>query len=73
MNLLMQENLDVTEELEISLVGNLGEIQWETIFPRIQAHIALENENIQAITQRKTSNLPACELDSFNIKQFLKT
>jgi hypothetical protein len=73
MNLLMQEDLDVTEELEISLVVNLGEIQWEALFPRIQARIALENENQQAITQRKASNLPAWELDSFNIKQFLKS
>ncbi len=69
MNLLLQEDLDVTEGLEISLVGKLGEIQWEALLPRIQARIVLENENQQAITQLKAETIPSCELDSFSNKQ----
>lgn len=51
MNLLMQEDLDIGEGPEISLVGKLGEIQWEALLPRLQARIVLENENQQAIAQ----------------------
>ncbi len=65
MNLLMQEDLDVSEGPEISLVGKLGEIQWEALLPRIQARIVLENENQEAIAQVKAENIPSCELDKY--------
>jgi hypothetical protein len=62
MNLLMQEDLDVTEGVEISLVGQLGELQWEALLPRLHARIVLEKENEQAIAQAGAETLPACEL-----------
>jgi hypothetical protein len=65
MNLLMQEDLDVSERSETSLVGKLGEIQWEALLPRIQARIVLENENQEAIAQVKAENIPSCELDKY--------
>jgi FkbM family methyltransferase len=64
MNLLMQEDLDVTEGLEISLVGKLGEIQWKALLPRLNARIVLENENQQAIAAVKAETIPVRELDS---------
>jgi len=45
MNLLMQEDLEMAGEPEISLVGKLSELQWQALLPRIQARISLENEN----------------------------
>lgn len=63
MNLLLQEELDVTENLTISLVGQLGEIQWETLLPHLQMRIVLEHENQEAITQAKATHLPFYELD----------
>lgn len=66
MNLLLQEDLDVSEGPEISLVGQLGELQWEALLPRIHARIVLENENKQAITSVKAETLPNYELDSFS-------
>ncbi|MBD2125292.1 glycosyltransferase [Microcoleus sp. FACHB-1] len=63
MNLLMQ-GLDVTEGLEISLVSNLEDIQWEALLPRLKARIILENENEQAIAKVKAGSLPSCDLDS---------
>jgi glycosyltransferase involved in cell wall biosynthesis len=63
MNLLLQEELDVTEGPTISLVGQLGEIQWETLLPRLQARIVLEHENQEAIAQAKATHLPCYELD----------
>ncbi|MEQ8999219.1 MAG: glycosyltransferase [Coleofasciculus sp. B1-GNL1-01] len=58
MNLLMQEDLDVTEGLELSLVGNLDKMEWELLLPRIQGRIALENENQQAILQLGAQMVP---------------
>ncbi|MEH2040891.1 FkbM family methyltransferase [Nostoc sp.] len=49
MNLLMQEDLDITEGLEISFLGNLANIQWAALLPRISTRIILEYENKQAI------------------------
>lgn len=66
MNLLMQEDLDVSEGLEISLIGQLSEIQWEALLPRIQARIMLQNENQQAIADVKAVTIPSCDLKSFS-------
>ena len=65
MNLLLQEDLDVSEEAEISLVGHLSEIQWSALLPRIYARISLENENQQAIAGVKAETIPSYNLDSF--------
>ncbi len=65
MNLLMEdENLDVTEGPEISLVSPMGEIQWEALLPRLQARIILENENQEAIAAAKAENLPVWDLEN---------
>jgi len=62
MNLLMQEDLDVTDGVEISLVRQLGELQWEALLPRLHARIVLEKENQQALTHAGAETLPASEL-----------
>ncbi|HAA32365.1 MAG TPA: hypothetical protein DCE56_37535, partial [Cyanobacteria bacterium UBA8553] len=56
MNLLMEEDLDVADGLEISLMGNLSEMQMKALLPHIQGRIVLENENQQALIQRKAIN-----------------
>ncbi len=66
MNLLLEDDLDVSEGPEISLVGQLAEIQWEVLLSRIQSRIILENENKQAIAQVKAEKIPSCQLDSFS-------
>ncbi|MCA1990567.1 MAG: glycosyltransferase [Coleofasciculus sp. S288] len=58
MNLLMEEDVDVAEGLEISLLGNLSEMQWKALLPRLQARIILEHENQQAIAQARAETLP---------------
>ncbi|HEY9612636.1 MAG TPA: glycosyl transferase family 1, partial [Allocoleopsis sp.] len=65
MNLLMQ-GLDVTEGLEISLVSNLEDIQWEALLPHLKARIILENENEQVIAKVKAVSLPCCDLHSLS-------
>lgn len=65
MNLFMEEELDVADGPEISLVGQLGEMQWEALLPCIQARIMLQNENQQAIAQAKAETIPSRELDKY--------
>ncbi len=67
MNLLMQD-LDISEGLEISLVSQLSDMQWEALLPQIKAKIVLECEDREAIAQVKADILPSCEFDSFSRK-----
>jgi glycosyltransferase involved in cell wall biosynthesis/predicted O-methyltransferase YrrM len=53
MNLLMQEDVDISEGLEISLLGKFGDLQWQALLPRIQGKITLEYEDKDAIAQAK--------------------
>jgi glycosyltransferase involved in cell wall biosynthesis len=64
MNLLLQEELDITEGLTIALVKPLGELQWDALLPRLQARIVLEHENQEAIDRLKVMNLPCCKIDN---------
>jgi hypothetical protein len=67
MNLLMTEDLDVSQGPEISLIGQLSNIQWSALIPRLYGRIALENENIGAISRAKAENANLFELDSLKI------
>jgi glycosyltransferase involved in cell wall biosynthesis len=64
MNLLMQEDLDVTEGPEIYLTGDLSEIQWQFLRTRISARIVLEEENQDAIALFSLAELPICSLST---------
>jgi glycosyltransferase involved in cell wall biosynthesis/predicted O-methyltransferase YrrM len=65
MNLLMEEDLDVSDGPEISLIGQLSEMQWSALVPRLYCRIVLNNENQEAIAQAKGDNISSFELDSF--------
>ncbi|MEG4068173.1 glycosyltransferase [Microcoleus sp. Pol11C2] len=65
MNLLMEEDLDVSDGPEISLIGQLSEIQWSVLMPRLNGRIVLENENRQAIAQIAVPNIPSFKLNIF--------
>ncbi|MBE9007440.1 glycosyltransferase [Fortiea sp. LEGE XX443] len=65
MNLLMEEDLDVSEGLEISLVGSLADIQWQALLPRINSRIILKNEDKIMLTQVSLKSIPACDIESF--------
>ena len=66
MNLLVEEDLDITERLEISLVVNLVDVQWEALLPRIHTRIILEHEDEQGIAQVQAEKLASRELDSLS-------
>lgn len=65
MNLLMEEDVDISEGLEIVPVGNLAAIQWEVLLPRIDAKIILPNEDKQALAEVPVENLKSYELHSW--------
>ncbi|MEH2133752.1 MAG: glycosyltransferase [Nostoc sp.] len=64
MNLLMEDDVDITEGPEISLLGKMSDTQWKTLLPRIQTRITLVTDNQSAIAQAKAENLPSCDVDS---------
>ena len=66
MNLMMEEELEVSDEPNISLIGQLSDIQWSALMPHLQGRIVLEHENQDVIKQTQVENLPTVELDSLN-------
>jgi len=67
MNILIEEDLDLSEGLEISLVEKLGDIQWEALLPRIYGRIILEPEDL---AQVPVGNLPSYPMESLNQQIF---
>jgi glycosyltransferase involved in cell wall biosynthesis len=63
MNLLM-EDLDISDTIDISLVGTLGDMQWQSLLPRIDGRIILDNEDKVALKQAPVSKLESYQLDS---------
>lgn len=49
MNLLLTENFDITVECEISLLGNLDEIELRAIIPFLHGRIILQHENLEGL------------------------
>ncbi len=49
MNLMMTEDIDITESLAISLTGRLAPIQWSALLPKLHGKIKLELENLEVI------------------------
>lgn len=64
LNLLEQENFEVAEELKISIIGNLSEMQWNALLQKIHARIVLNHENKQFIKEVGAENLPIFNLET---------
>jgi hypothetical protein len=61
----MEEDLDITEELEIALIEDLSNIQWATLMPKIDARIVMDCDNRVAIGKRSLADLPQLDLATF--------
>jgi hypothetical protein len=46
MNLMMEEELEVSENLNFSFLQNLSETEWDTLLPNVLARIQLDQENV---------------------------
>ena len=67
MNLMMEEEIDITEELTISLLIDLNEIQWQALLPCINARVFLEHENQKVIVNKQVEQIPLYSLE--NLKE----
>ncbi|MBW4620076.1 MAG: glycosyltransferase [Cyanosarcina radialis HA8281-LM2] len=56
-NLMMAEELDVSQGPEISLVGQLTEIEWQALLPKIHGRITLQHENQKLLSQQKVNSI----------------
>ena len=73
MNILMQEDLDVSKTPEFLIIEMPSKLQWEALRPRILARICLENENQRAIADCGAANLPTFTLESFNFRRAVES
>lgn len=65
MNLLMEEDLDISEGAEIVPVSNLGSLQWQALLPSLQAKIALKQENQVVIRKEEIAKIPNWKIEEF--------
>ncbi|WP_189523332.1 hypothetical protein [Nostoc sp. PA-18-2419] len=71
MNLLIEEELDISETIEISIILPLANIQWKVLLSSISARIILEHENKEAIAELPVENLQYFQLDTFQTKAYV--
>jgi predicted O-linked N-acetylglucosamine transferase (SPINDLY family)/cellulose synthase/poly-beta-1,6-N-acetylglucosamine synthase-like glycosyltransferase len=67
MNLMIEEDLDITEQLEISLIEDLSNIQWDSLLPKIEARIILDCDNQAAVAKLPHQNFARRQLESFGL------
>ena len=58
MNLLYEEDLEITDELEIALLSNLSNWQWEALRQQVNSRIRMNKENTSAIIAARMTDLP---------------
>lgn len=66
MNLMMEQDSDVADGPEITLIGQLNEGEWDALLNCTNSRIVLENENREAIARVNATNLPTCELENLS-------
>jgi FkbM family methyltransferase len=69
-NLCKQDEEEINEGLEISLVGKLSPMQWESLLPQLTARIILSNEDQQVIEQLQLEKLPSYQIDNLENQLF---
>jgi predicted O-linked N-acetylglucosamine transferase (SPINDLY family)/GT2 family glycosyltransferase len=57
MNLLMEEAVDIADELEVSLLDDLTQNEWQLLVSLLQGRIVLDNENKDAIAKVNAESL----------------
>jgi hypothetical protein len=66
MKLLYEEDFDIVEQPEISLVGNLSKMKWQSLHQQIQIQIKMKYENNLALREVGIENLPSCDISKFS-------
>ena len=69
-NYIIEDEEEINEGLEISLVGKLSPMQWESLLPQLTARIILSNEDQQVIEQLQLEKLPSYQIDNLENQLF---
>lgn len=69
MNIMMEEDLDITEELGISLIEDLNNIQWENLLPRVNSRIVMDCDNRATIDNLLPMQLMTSSLSNLSSKE----
>jgi hypothetical protein len=64
MNLLMMEDLDISDSINISLIPELANTQWQSLLSRIHSRIILNNEDATALKSATVRNLTSVQIDN---------
>ena len=64
MNLVMMEDLDISDSLNISLIPELANTQWQSLLSRIHSRIILNNEDATALKSAPISNVSSVQIDN---------
>jgi predicted O-linked N-acetylglucosamine transferase (SPINDLY family) len=59
----MEEEIDITEDLTISLLVDLNEIQWQSLLLHMNARVCLEHENKIAVIRKQAETIPSYSLE----------
>ena len=63
-DIVQEEDLDIDEEPEISLLSNLSQKEWDYLLPQLYSRVLLSRENKQAILQAKAENLHVSHVEA---------
>ncbi|WP_309225551.1 glycosyltransferase [Sphaerospermopsis sp. LEGE 08334] len=66
MDNLCNQDEEETAGLEISLVGKLSSMQWQTLLPQITARIFLTQEDQQTLEKLPVHQFSSCQVDNLN-------
>ncbi len=72
MKLLSEDNIDVTEEAEIILLGNMTKIQQAALLPRIHYRITLNSSPESGKANMFTEKITPCDLKSLSERRTVK-
>lgn len=65
-NLVQEQDVDIDDDIEITLISNLTVNQWQKLLSQINSIIRLDRENKQAIIQSNANNLQNCHIEEFS-------
>ncbi|MCT7980528.1 glycosyltransferase family 4 protein [Laspinema olomoucense] len=72
MSLMMEEELDLDDGPDISLLTELTETEWKALFPRVHGKIVMKNENKEATVPIQVENVPEYPLDSISDRRVVR-
>lgn len=63
MNLMLEEELEESHKINVFLIGELDQIQWQTLSSFLKARIVLPSENLDAILASGTAIIPCLTVE----------